>query len=334
MLTFSSGTPINLIVLTDVKSLPGVSMFLGTLMSRLLTSRVVLSKYWRWLRQKALPTIKVSYVDSLEVVATGEAFVRELQGLTIQASEGISVERDRYVADLFYMAPLYPLAFIHLKELLVIDATDLLFHCDVLEVYHQFEKMKDQGTLLGIGNDLSPNYHYVLTKYREENPGSKAGFPGKSQGLNTGVVLYRLEALRSSSLYLSLLKPGGSTKLAKQFKYVFTLAEQDWFTNVALAYPELVYVLPCEFNRQTSIQWLHPPYEEDFEKFHFCPRVKVRHLNGCGPRPEDCKIDRSNSVYWQNRTIYLETVQINFEIFWLSMAHVTRLAKLREGYEK
>ena len=132
---------------------------------------------------------------------------------------------------------------------------------------------------------------------------------------------------------------------------------QDWFTNVALAYPELVYVLPCEFNRQTSIQWLHPPYEEDFEKFHFCPRVKVRHLNGCGPRPEDCKIDRSNSVYWRNRTIYLETVsnhtlllfkfaktnnnenmsfqvQINFEIFWLSMAHVTHLAKLREGSEK
>ena len=186
--------------------------------------------------------VQVSYVDSLEVVATGEAFVRELQGLTIQvrsqilvkeyifidvqASEGISVERDRYVADLFYMAPLYPLAFIHLKELLVIDATDLLFHCDVLEVYHQFEKMKDQRALLGIGNDLSPNYHYVLTKYREENPGSKAGFPGKSQGLNTGVVLYRLEALRSSTLYLSLLKPGGSTKLAKQFKYVFTLAEQ------------------------------------------------------------------------------------------------------------
>ena len=238
------------------------------------------------------------------------------------------------------MAPLYPLAFIHLKELLVIDATDLLFHCDVLEVYHQFEKMKDQGALLGIGNDLSPNYHYVLTKYREENPGSKAGFPGKSQGLNTGVVLYRLEALRSSFLYLSFLKPGGSTKLAKQFKYVFTLAEQvnsqlarlwqradcsllmsqDWFTNVALAYPELVYVLPCEFNRQTSIQWLHPPYEEDFEKFHFCPKVKVRHLNGCGPRPEDCKIDRSNSVYWQNRTIYLETVS-NHTLLLFKFAH-------------
>ena len=143
-----------------------------------------------------------------------------------QAIEGVGMEKDRYVADLFYMAPLYPRAFVHLKELLVIDATDLLFHCDVLEVYQEFEKMKRQGALLGIGRDLSPNYHYVLTKYRAEHPGSRAGLPGDTQGLNTGVVLYRLEALRSSDLYSSLLEPGAPTDLARQFMYPFTLAEQ------------------------------------------------------------------------------------------------------------
>jgi len=290
---------------------------------------VLLAQGWRWRRRKSLPVVKVTYVDSTGVVATGESFVREMQGLTLQASQGISVEKDRYVADLFYMAPLYPRAFVHLKELLVIDATDLLFHCDILELYQQFGQMKRQGALLGIGRDLSPNYHYVLTQYRIENPGSNAGLPGDTQGLNTGVVLYRLEALRSSPIYNSLLEKGAPSDLALQFKYVFTLAEQDWFTNVGLAHPQLVYVMPCQFNRQTSIQWLHPPYEEDFEKFHSCPSVKVRHVNGCGPRPQDCKIDTSNSTYWQKRTIYLETVQINFEIFWLSMAHVTQLAKSR-----
>ena len=30
--------------------------------------------------------LKVTYVDSMEVVATGETFVREMQGLTFQAS--------------------------------------------------------------------------------------------------------------------------------------------------------------------------------------------------------------------------------------------------------
>ena len=101
-------------------------MFLGTLLSRLLTSRceVVASPWrrnnvctsgWCWAntgggydrklfqpsrsdleglleRSSSLPQftltivicVQVSYVDSLEVVATGEAFVRELQGLTIQ----------------------------------------------------------------------------------------------------------------------------------------------------------------------------------------------------------------------------------------------------------
>ena len=32
------------------------------------------------------PIFKVTYVDSMGVVATGEAFVKEMQGLTIQAS--------------------------------------------------------------------------------------------------------------------------------------------------------------------------------------------------------------------------------------------------------
>ena len=36
--------------------------------------------------------VQVSYVDSLEVVATGEAFVRELQGLTIQVRSRILVK--------------------------------------------------------------------------------------------------------------------------------------------------------------------------------------------------------------------------------------------------
>ena len=145
-----------------------------------------------------------------------------------QAIEGVGMEKDRYVADLFYMAPIYPRAFVHLKELLVIDATDLLFHCDVLEVYQEFDKMKRKGALLGIGRDLSPNYHYVLTKYRAEHPGSRAGQPGDTQGLNTGVVLYRLEALRSSPIYNSLLEKGAPADLALQFEYVFTLAEQVW----------------------------------------------------------------------------------------------------------
>jgi hypothetical protein len=79
----------------------------------------------------------VTYVDAGRVVATGRQFVAELQGLTLQAREGVTVEKDRYVADLFFMAPLYHRAFTSLDSFMVIDATDLQFHCSVAEVWRQ-----------------------------------------------------------------------------------------------------------------------------------------------------------------------------------------------------
>ena len=65
------------------------------------------------------------------------------------------------------------------------------------------------------------------------------------QGLNTGVVLYRLDRMRQSLLYSSYLHPealddlmGRSLNLVPQHKLVddfrynleMSLAEQDWFT--------------------------------------------------------------------------------------------------------
>ena len=49
---------------------------------------------------------------------------------------------------------------------------------------------------------------------------------------------------------------------------------------------------------------------------------------------QDCKIDTTNSVYWRHRTVYLGTVQINFEIFWYSMGIVTEMAKTRDKPNK
>ena len=182
LLAFSTGTPINMIILTDAKSLGSVSRFLGDLVSRLLASRVIISPDWRWRRRKALPPLSFTYVDSAKVVAKGEDFVKELQGLTLQQREGVSVEKDRYVADLFFMAPLYHLAFTGLDQLVVLDATDLQFHTPVLEVWQQMEAVSRQGAVVGIGRDLSPNYHYQLDRYRREHPGSDAGMPGDTQG--------------------------------------------------------------------------------------------------------------------------------------------------------
>ena len=41
-------------------------------------------------------------------------------------------------------------------------------------------------------------------------------------------------------------------------------------------HPEMFYILPCQFNSQTSVQYLKPPWEETFEEYHHCvDRTKI-----------------------------------------------------------
>jgi len=240
-----------------------------------------------------------------------------------QVKDHKSVEQDRYAAELFYMAPLYHLAFTSLTKMIVIDATDLEFHESLQLLQEEMDKVTD-GKLMGMGVDLSPNYYKYLEPYRILHPNSSFGLPGRFQGFNTGVVLYNLQAMRESSVYNSYLSPGAITRLLEEFMYSFTLAEQDWFTNLGFLHPELFHVLSCRFNRQTSIQFLKPPLEEIFEQFHSCgnkSEVVIFHGNGCGPRPADCKFYPGNSTskYWKQHDMYMEDIHFQFERFWYDL---------------
>ena len=151
--------------------------------------------------------------------------------------------------------------------------------------------------------------------------------PGPTQGFNTGVVLYNLEAMRRSTLYNKYLSPGMVDMILRKFMYEFTLAEQDWFTSLSFLHPDLFYVLPCRFNRQTSIQYLQPPWEEMFEHFHSCDpksEVMIFHSNGCGPQPQSCGLEPSSAnytgSYWTNRTRYWTDIHMEFNSFWNALA--------------
>ena len=133
------------------------------------------------------------------------------------------------------------------------------------------------------------------------------------QGFNTGVVLYNLAEMRRSALYNSYLTPAMVTMLERKYMYGYTLAEQDWFTSLYYSHPGLFHVLPCRFNRQTSIQYLRPPVEEYFELFHGCePKSEnvITHTNGCGPYPGACSIDPESAnytgTYWKTHKSYME----------------------------
>ena len=60
-------------------------------------------------------------------------------------------------ASLFYVAPLYHLAFTELSQLVVVDSSDLQWFSDPALLLGQFRGMKG-GVLLGVGADLSPHY--------------------------------------------------------------------------------------------------------------------------------------------------------------------------------
>merc|ERR1719499_1411073 len=123
--------------------------------------------------------------------------------------------------------------------------------------------------------------------------------------------------MRRSSLYNSYLTPDMVTLLEKKYFYGYTLAEQDWFTSLYYSHPDLFYVLPCKFNRQTSIQFLKPPVEDLFEQFHSCEpksEVVIFHQNGCGPLPSNCNMDLRpdsyNGTYWRNHSFHSADVHL------------------------
>ena len=105
------------------------------------------------------------------------------------------------------------------------------------------------------------------------------------------------------------------------------MSSQDWFTSLYYSHPGLFHVLPCKFNRQTSIQYLQPPMEEYFEMFHSCePKSEnvITHTNGCGPQPEACGVlphsANYTGTYWKNRTRYWKDIHVDFDNFWQALA--------------
>ena len=277
---------------------------------------------------KRLPLVKVNYVDSDKIIDKNKPFVKSLKASTVQSLHHKTVSEDRYTADLFYMAPVYHQAFTGLDKMIMIDSTDLEFHQDISVLDHQFHQLTD-GQFMAIGLDLSPNYYHQLADYRKLHPDSKLGLAGETQGFNTGVVLYNLEAMRGSALYNSYLTPSMISQLTTQFMYKITLAEQDWFTNLGYIHPHLFHILPCIFNRQTSIQFLKPPWEQIFENFHSCEQKKevaIFHINGCGPTPQSCKFYPENMTteYWRGRSMYMEDIHIDIERLWQPIGEVDR----------
>ena len=144
ILTYSSGTPVHLVVLTNNESVESAAQLVGGVVARRVSEQVIFRRSWRWSRIRGVPVIKTSYVDVSGVVKKHQAFVNVLK----KYSDGMNDAKNKYAADLFYIAPLYHLTFPNLNKIIMIDCSDLMFQDDIKLLFDEFDHMGDH--LIGI----------------------------------------------------------------------------------------------------------------------------------------------------------------------------------------
>ena len=76
----------------------------------------------------------------------------------------------------------------------------LISRCDLIKLYSHFKKFS-LPQVIGVAADQTPHYFDKSKSYRANHPSSPVGSPGKMQGFNTGVTLFDLRKMRSSTLY-------------------------------------------------------------------------------------------------------------------------------------
>merc|ERR1719195_678881 len=159
--------------------------------------------------------------------------------------------------------------------------------------------------------------------FYKTHPNAKIGSPGPLQGYNTGVVIYNLAKMRQNNIYNNYLKPKSMLLVQQKYGFTYTLAEQDLFTLIGWEQPHLFYNLPCTFNKQVSIQYLTPPTDTLFPRYHACAplsRVHILHLNGCGPAPKFCPGYSGPTQYSRNNFVVYD-VLLNMEMLWNMFAY-------------
>jgi Glycosyl transferase family 8. len=173
----------------------------------------------------------------------------------------------------------------NVDEVIMLDV-DMLFLDDIQKLWAHFQQMNDSH-LIGLAHEQQPVYYHVLTRYREQFPGTLVGkpLPHGNPGVNGGVKLFRLKSMREKSageLYNSYLDiPGKIRRLADRYHFRGHLGDQDLYTLLCFKHPELFYTLPCQWNRQLCQWWkTEGGYADVFDAYSTCdPPYRILHGN-------------------------------------------------------
>ena len=176
-----------------------------------------------------------------------------------------------YSQALFYVSVRLPdLIPLDVDRLIFVDV-DTEFRDNLTNLYGHFEYFTDDQ-LLGLAPELSPVYRHILYLYRNKHKATLLGEPKGMgfPGFNSGVVLMKLAKMRQSSLYSSLVKNSTLSELTTKYSFKGHLGDQDFYTLIALEYPQLFYTLPCNWNRQLCQWWKSKGYDDIFDFFYEC----------------------------------------------------------------
>jgi len=292
VLLHSTGTPIHLIIVTESESLEPIrrdlknriGLHLSSSLIRRPTPDIVDFVY-------KFPKIRTDFVSLSSIVEPHRDEIDKMKqhfghhmpvGTQFKNKDGITfVPSFKYTLDLFYILPFYHIEFpAGLHRLMVLDV-DIEVFCDLRKLWQHFKHFS-ATQVLGVGLDQTPHYFKISGKYREANPGTNIGKPGDlTQGVNTGVALYSLAGMRASEEYQRQATAEAQASLAKEFMLEGTVGDQDWLTLLAWKQPQLVHLLPCQFNVQTDQVYNTAQWADVWDKYKNCPnQTMIRHDNG------------------------------------------------------
>ncbi|XP_055609514.1 xyloside xylosyltransferase 1 [Uranotaenia lowii] len=216
-----------------------------------------------------------------------------------------------YYSDALFLISLglHRIVNVNMKRAILIDC-DVVFRSSVKELFDQFDYFNPDH-LFGLAPELTPVYLHILFKYRAQNPytlfgtpyylngsssalltNSVGGFFGRTArktrhgypGLNSGVVMLRLDRIRQSRLYEEIIKPESVKNMVEKYSFKGHLGDQDFYTLMGFEFPGLIYRLDCIWNRQLCTWWKENGYGNVFDSYFHCEgAIKVYHGN-CNTR--------------------------------------------------
>lgn len=246
------------------------------------SSQRVAQEILRSVKETLKKPMKIAFYDVNQIA-------KDLKSLVAAMQPHFSSQPGSYYSDsLFFLSlGLHRIAPITMSRAAMFDI-DTKLQSDVGKLFQLFESFGND-TLFGLAPELSPVYRHVLYLYRSKNPTSKIGDPimnGGYPGLNSGMILFMLDRLRNSSSYPQLVHASNVTALAKKYSFKGHLGDQDFYTLLGFERPELVSVLPCNWNRQLCTWWSDHGYRDVMSQYAHCEgKVHVWHGNCNTPIP-------------------------------------------------